>query len=102
MPVKTFLNCTMPALVNMSVGSLRGTSELDGTTLCPFLAKNWRKFDRMSLTPLMGQNSLEKAALRAVLEHGRQKRQWEEGQPVPVRALRYVVTDVTVFQPRLQ
>ena len=56
----------------------------------------------MSLTPLMGQNSLEKAALRAVLEHGRQKRQWEEGQPVPVRALRYVVTDVTVFQPRLQ
>ena len=39
MPVKTFLNCTIPALVNMSVGSLRGTSELDGTTLCPFLEK---------------------------------------------------------------
>jgi hypothetical protein len=55
---------------------LRGTSELDGTTLCPFLAKNWRKFDRMSLTPLMSQSSLEKAALRAVLEHGRRKRQW--------------------------
>ena len=43
----------MPALVNMSVGSLRGTSELDGTTLWPFLAKNWRKFDRISLTPLI-------------------------------------------------
>ena len=24
--MKTFLNCTMPALVNISVGSLRGTS----------------------------------------------------------------------------
>ena len=30
-PVKTFLNCTMPALVNISVGSLRGTSGLDST-----------------------------------------------------------------------
>jgi hypothetical protein len=25
-PVKTFLNCTMPALVNINVGSLRGTN----------------------------------------------------------------------------
>src|ERR1700730_2245469 len=47
----------------MSVGSLRGTSELDGTTLCPFLAKNWRKFDRMSLTPLMHQNRLKTVRL---------------------------------------
>ena len=38
-PVKTFLNCTMPALVNISVGSLRGTSELEGTISCPRLAK---------------------------------------------------------------
>ena len=38
-PVKTFLNCTMPALVNISVGSLRGTSGADGTTSWPFLAK---------------------------------------------------------------
>ncbi len=30
--VKTFLNCTMPALVNINVGSLRGTSGEDGTT----------------------------------------------------------------------
>jgi hypothetical protein len=45
---------------------LRGTSELDGTTLWPFLAKNWRKFDRMSLTPLMNQDRLKpNAALRA-------------------------------------
>jgi hypothetical protein len=28
-----FLNCTMPALVNSKVGSLRGTSGLDGTTV---------------------------------------------------------------------
>jgi len=37
--VKTFLNCTMPALVNIKVGSLRGTSGDDGTTSWPFLAK---------------------------------------------------------------
>jgi hypothetical protein len=37
--VKTFLNCTIPALVNISVGSLRGTSGDDGTTACPSLAK---------------------------------------------------------------
>jgi hypothetical protein len=34
-PVKTFLNCTMPALVNINVGSLRGTKGDDGTTSCP-------------------------------------------------------------------
>ena len=38
-PVKTFLNCTIPALVNSRVGSLRGTSGLDATTSWPFLAK---------------------------------------------------------------
>ena len=31
MPVKMFLNCTMPELVNIKVGSLCGTKELDGT-----------------------------------------------------------------------
>ena len=51
--MNTFLNWTMPALVNMSVGSFRGTSELDGTIMCPFRAKNWRKLDRISLTPLI-------------------------------------------------
>jgi len=30
--VKTFLNCTMPELVNIRVGSLRGTNGEDGTT----------------------------------------------------------------------
>ena len=29
--MKTFLNCTMPAFVNISVGSLRGTSGELGT-----------------------------------------------------------------------
>jgi 2-succinyl-5-enolpyruvyl-6-hydroxy-3-cyclohexene-1-carboxylate synthase len=38
-PVKTFLNCTIPALVNNKVGSLRGTSGLDGTISCPLAAK---------------------------------------------------------------
>ncbi len=31
-PVNRFLNCTMPALVNSRVGSLRGTSGEDDTT----------------------------------------------------------------------
>src|SRR5579859_7652335 len=53
MPVKTFLNCTMPALVNIRVGSLRGTSELEGTISWPFFSKYRRKCDRISLTPLI-------------------------------------------------
>ncbi len=51
--MKTFLNCTMPALVNISVGSLRGTSGDDGTISWPFSAKKSRNFDLISLTPLM-------------------------------------------------
>jgi hypothetical protein len=43
----------MPALVNISVGSLRGTSGEDGTISWPFRAKKFRKVDLMSLTLLM-------------------------------------------------
>ena len=43
----------MPALVNIRVGSLRGTSGDDGTISCPFWAKKFRKVDLISLTPLM-------------------------------------------------
>src|SRR5262245_2091708 len=43
----------MPALVNIRVGSLRGTSGDDGTISWPFLAKKSRKLDRISLTPLI-------------------------------------------------
>src|SRR5215831_5494733 len=43
----------MPALVNISVGSLRGTSGDDGTTSWPFSAKQSRKLDLISLTPLI-------------------------------------------------
>ena len=39
-PVNTFLNCTMPALVNISVGSLRGTSGEEGTTRAPRAQKS--------------------------------------------------------------
>jgi hypothetical protein len=38
-PVKTFLNCTMPALTNISVGSLCGTSGAEGTRACPWPSK---------------------------------------------------------------
>src|ERR1700694_5090525 len=48
----------MPALVNINVGSLRGTSGDDGTTSCPSRAKKSRKLDRISLTPLICRNSL--------------------------------------------
>jgi len=43
----------MPALVNIKVGSLRGTSGEDGTISWPFWAKKFRKLDLMSLTLLM-------------------------------------------------
>jgi hypothetical protein len=43
----------MPALVNINVGSLRGTSGEDGTISWPFSAKKFRKVDLISLTPLM-------------------------------------------------
>src|ERR1700723_1000660 len=46
----------MPALVNIKVGSLRGTSGDDGTISWPLSAKNLRKVDLISLTPLMGSN----------------------------------------------
>ena len=52
-PVKTFLNCTMPALVNIKVGSLRGTSGDDGTISWPFAVKKFRNVDLISLTPLI-------------------------------------------------
>src|ERR1700730_18150645 len=38
----------MPALVNNNVGSFPGTSELEGTTECPFFLKNSRKLARIS------------------------------------------------------
>src|SRR5262245_47214427 len=43
----------MPALVNISVGSLRGTSGDDDTISWPLAAKKSRNFDLISLTPLM-------------------------------------------------
>src|SRR5258708_10967352 len=43
----------MPALVNISVGSLRGTSGDDGTMAWPLSAKNFRNVDLISLTPLI-------------------------------------------------
>ena len=55
MPRNTSLNCTMPELTNISVGSLPGTSELDGTTVCPLDAKKSRKVLRMSLTATAGE-----------------------------------------------
>ena len=44
----------MPELVNMSVGSLPGTSELEGTTVWPLEAKKSRKVFRMSATVNVG------------------------------------------------
>jgi hypothetical protein len=37
--VKTFLNCTIPALVNIKVGSLRGTNGDDASGSWPLRAK---------------------------------------------------------------
>src|SRR5579872_6040120 len=43
----------MPALVNIKVGSLRGTNGDEATMSWPLSAKNLRKVDLISLTPLM-------------------------------------------------
>jgi hypothetical protein len=51
--VNTFLNCTMPELANISVGSLRGTSGLDATAVWPLRAKKSRKVRRISLAVIM-------------------------------------------------
>ena len=40
----------MPEFVNISVGSLPGTSGLDATTVCPLEAKKSRKVVRISAT----------------------------------------------------
>jgi hypothetical protein len=40
----------MPELVNIKVGSFAGTSGLDGTMVCPLLAKKSRNVLRMSAT----------------------------------------------------
>src|SRR6185503_20480002 len=45
----------MPALVNISVGSLRGTSGDEATAVCPFFSKKPRKEDRMSFTLCMAR-----------------------------------------------
>jgi len=47
----------MPALVNISVGSLRGTNGDDGTISWPLSAKNLRNVDLISLTPLISVQS---------------------------------------------
>ena len=49
----------MPELVNISVGSLPGTSEDDGTTVWPLLAKKSRKVLRMSATDMAEGGVLE-------------------------------------------
>src|SRR5450756_465256 len=53
----------MPALVNISVGSLRGTSGDDGTISWPLSAKNLRNVDLISLTPLMSIQSQKLSAI---------------------------------------
>ena len=42
-----------PGRARATLTCVTGTSELDGTIMCPFRAKNWRKLDRISLTPLI-------------------------------------------------
>jgi hypothetical protein len=53
-PRNTSLNCTMPELVNISVGSLPGTKGLEATTVWPLEAKKSRKVLRMSATLITG------------------------------------------------
>jgi hypothetical protein len=47
-PRNTSLNWTMPEFTNSSVGSLAGTSDDEGTIVCPRSAKNCRNLVRIS------------------------------------------------------
>ena len=52
-PVKTFLNGTMPALTNISVGSFCGTKGAEGTMRCPLPPKYSRNERRRSLVEVV-------------------------------------------------
>jgi hypothetical protein len=47
LPKKQSLNCTMPELVNSSVGSFLSTNGAEGTILCPLFSKKSRNFCRI-------------------------------------------------------
>ena len=57
-PRKTSLNWTMPELVNSSVGSSAGTSDDDGTIVCPRSAKKCRNLVRMSAAFMAERSSV--------------------------------------------
>src|SRR3569833_566867 len=61
----------MPALVNISVGSLRGTSGDEGTAVCPFFSKKPRKEDRISFTLCMARLVTRNGRLRAAATTGK-------------------------------
>ena len=62
--MKTFLNGTMPALTNIKVGSLCGTSGAEGTRVWPFFSKNSRKERRISFVEVIVTACKCPAALR--------------------------------------
>jgi hypothetical protein len=51
----------MPELVNISVGSLRGTSGEEGTTAWPWRAKKSRKVERMSASEVIARSFRRRA-----------------------------------------
>jgi hypothetical protein len=53
-PRNTFLNCTIPALVNRSVGSSPGTSDDDGRMTWACRSKYFRKRERISEARMTG------------------------------------------------
>src|SRR6478672_4933730 len=61
----------MPALVNISVGSLRGTSGDEATAVCPFFSKKPRKEDRISFTLCMARLVTRKGRLLAAATSGK-------------------------------
>ncbi|MCY1233471.1 hypothetical protein D9M72_460150 [compost metagenome] len=68
-PRNTSLNCTMPELVNSSVGSFAGTRLDERTTVWPFDSKNCRNLLRMSET-FMGWRTLALAWPGATNQYG--------------------------------
>ena len=95
-PVKTFLNCTMPALVNISVGSLRGTSELDGDDLVPALGEEPEEA-RSNLVDAAHEHAALDGFPEALSRARRARRQRDSRTP---RGGRAGVTDSTELQEK--
>ena len=78
LPVNTSLNWTMPELVKSRVGSLPGTSDDEGTMVCPLDLKNCRNCWRISEDFIV-----DDAEFRRIFDYIEGWRQWSPSRTLP-------------------